>query len=205
MQLTCETGSAIGHLLTSAVALVLATTFAEASVAEEDEARVSSSTERCETATAFDGLTNRSFELDPPSFGWRSQLASFPTVYWDETGVSSPLMPEEDTSSGLFAGVGSDCDTPLDLGEAGDLATHLDYLAPWLSAPESAATDRWLGTASPWDLRTQDCAMRPRVAARYPWLSPAQSCQLKSFLAPRFVGSPLPEQDWLRAAPCSRP
>ena len=229
MRLTCQTDSAIDYLLTSAVALVLAATFAEASAAEEDEARVSSSAESCETATAFDELTNRSFELDPPSSGWRSQLASFPTVYWDETGVSSPLLPEEDTSSGLFAGVGSDCDTPLDPGEAGvDLVTHPDYLrstkapaqspaspdilaaeqwlaeidcdicptanvtgpaaigddAPWLSAPESAATARRLGTASLWDLRTQNHAMRPRVAARYPWLSAAQNCQLMSFHAP---------------------
>ena len=217
MRLTCQADFAIDYFLYSAVALMLSATFAEAGAAEGDrrgesfrrqgsvaEAGVSSPAEPCEAAPGFDELSNRTFELDPPSSGRMSQLASFSIAYWDETGISSPLLPEENTSTGLFAGVGSACDPQLD-PEYGVVTAPPgtgDHI-PWLPPPDTA-TARRMRAASLWDLRARNRLMldglpstkqeaierhqearASSVTARYPWLSATQKCQLMSFLDSR--------------------
>lgn len=57
-------------------------------------------------------------------FGWKNQHASLESfaadAYLNEMGITSPLMPEENTSNGVFVGFGSGYDTVPEPEDQGD-------------------------------------------------------------------------------------
>lgn len=66
-------------------------------------------------------------------FGWKSQHASLESfsadAYLNEMGITSPLFPEENTSSGRFVGFGSGYDPVADPEDDGvDLVAFADFI-----------------------------------------------------------------------------
>jgi CxxC motif-containing protein (DUF1111 family) len=66
-------------------------------------------------------------------FGWKSQHASLVSfagdAYLNEMGITSPLLPEENTSGGTFVGYGSAWDTVQDPEDDGDdLLAFADFM-----------------------------------------------------------------------------
>jgi CxxC motif-containing protein (DUF1111 family) len=78
-------------------------------------------------------------------FGWKSQHASLESfaadAYVNEMGVTSPLMPDENTSSGRFVGYGSDYDPvpdPEDDGE--DIHAFAGFMRSTKAPPRGEIT-----------------------------------------------------------------
>lgn len=78
-------------------------------------------------------------------FGWKAQHASLESfsgdAYVNEMGITNPLFPEENTSSGLFVGFGSGFDEvaePEDDGE--DMVAFADFLRSTKAPPRGART-----------------------------------------------------------------
>ena len=66
-------------------------------------------------------------------FGWKSQHASLESfaadAYLNEMGITSPLLPEENTSSGVFVGYGSGFDPVADPEDDGkDITAFADFM-----------------------------------------------------------------------------
>jgi len=78
-------------------------------------------------------------------FGWKSQHASLESfsgdAYVNEMGITNPLFPEENTSSGTFVGFGTSFDAvpePEDDGE--DMVAFADFLRSTKVPPRGART-----------------------------------------------------------------
>jgi CxxC motif-containing protein (DUF1111 family) len=66
-------------------------------------------------------------------FGWKAQHASLVSfsadAYLNEMGITSPLLPEENTSSGLYVGFGTEYDTVRDPEDDGtDVRAFADFM-----------------------------------------------------------------------------
>jgi CxxC motif-containing protein (DUF1111 family) len=78
-------------------------------------------------------------------FGWKSQHASLESfavdAYLNEMGITTPLLPEENTSSGHFVGYGSDYD-PLDEPEddGDDAEAFADFMRATKAPPRGPMT-----------------------------------------------------------------
>ena len=78
-------------------------------------------------------------------FGWKSQHASLESfsadAYLNEMGITSPLLPEENTSSGMFVGFGSGYDNvpePEDDGD--DVIAFADFMRSTKAPPRGEIT-----------------------------------------------------------------
>ena len=87
-------------------------------------------------------------------FGWKSQHASLESfagdAYVNEMGITNPLFPEENTSSGRFVGFGTPFDSvpdPEDDGE--DLVAFADFMRA-TKAPARAALDAEVAAGERW-------------------------------------------------------
>ena len=94
-------------------------------------------------------------------FGWKSQHASLVSfsadAYLNEMGITSPLLPEENTSSGRFVGYGSAYDPVPDPEDDGvDLIAFADFMRSTKVPPRGADQRRPCAPAS---------ASSPRSAA----------------------------------------
>jgi CxxC motif-containing protein (DUF1111 family) len=73
-------------------------------------------------------------------FGWKSQHASLESfaadAYLNEMGITSPLMPDENTSNGQFVGYGSDYDP---VNEPEDEGTDVQAFANFMRATKAPA------------------------------------------------------------------
>jgi CxxC motif-containing protein (DUF1111 family) len=87
-------------------------------------------------------------------FGWKSQHASLHSfaadAYLNEMGITSPLLPDENTSSGVFVGVGSGYDDVADPEDDGvDLIAFADFMrstkapARGAESSDSRAGEQW--------------------------------------------------------------
>jgi CxxC motif-containing protein (DUF1111 family) len=87
-------------------------------------------------------------------FGWKSQHASLVSfsgdAYLNEMGITSPLLPDENTSSGTFVGYGTEWDLVPDPEDDGvDLIAFADFMrstkAPSRGpiTPDVEAGERW--------------------------------------------------------------
>ena len=79
-------------------------------------------------------------------FGWKSQhgsLVSFSAdAYLNEMGITSPLLPEENTSSGKFVGYGTEYDPVADPEDDGtDVIAFADFMRSTKAPPRGAITD----------------------------------------------------------------
>ncbi|HTP38504.1 MAG TPA: di-heme oxidoredictase family protein [Steroidobacteraceae bacterium] len=78
-------------------------------------------------------------------FGWKAQHASLESfaadAYLNELGITSPLFPEENTSSGVFVGYGTEYD-PLDEPEddGDDVEAFADFMRATKAPPRGAIT-----------------------------------------------------------------
>lgn len=78
-------------------------------------------------------------------FGWKAQHASLESfaadAYLNEMGITSPLFPEENTSSGVFVGYGTEYD-PLDEPEddGDDVEAFADFMRATKVPPRGAIT-----------------------------------------------------------------
>lgn len=79
-------------------------------------------------------------------FGWKSQHASLESfsadAYLNEMGITSPLFPEENTSSGRYVGFGSGYDPvadPEDNGE--DVVSFADFMRATKAPPRGPISD----------------------------------------------------------------
>lgn len=66
-------------------------------------------------------------------FGWKSQHASLESfsadAYLNEMGITTPLLPDENTASGVFVGFGSDYDEVADPEDDGiDVVAFADFM-----------------------------------------------------------------------------
>lgn len=66
-------------------------------------------------------------------FGWKSQHASLESfsadAYLNEMGITTPLLPDENTASGVFVGMGSDYDEVADPEDDGiDVVAFADFM-----------------------------------------------------------------------------
>jgi CxxC motif-containing protein (DUF1111 family) len=100
-------------------------------------------------------------ELRIGRFGWKSQHASLESfsadAYLNEMGITTPLFPDENTSSGHFVGFGDKVIHPYSDFLLHDVGTG-DGI-PVSPAPEHAATTNMMRTAPLWGLRTRNRLM----------------------------------------------
>ena len=80
-------------------------------------------------------------------FGWKSQHASLESfaadAYLNEMGITSPLLPEENTSSGRFVGFGSHYDPVPDPEDDGvDIVAFADFMRSTKAPPRGRITSR---------------------------------------------------------------
>ncbi|MBB6096286.1 CxxC motif-containing protein (DUF1111 family) [Povalibacter uvarum] len=78
-------------------------------------------------------------------FGWKSQHASLESfsadAYLNEMGITSPLFPEENTSSGRFVGVGSGFDAVADPEDDGvDIVAFANFMRSTKAPSRGAIT-----------------------------------------------------------------
>ena len=78
-------------------------------------------------------------------FGWKSQHASLVSfsadAYLNEMGITSPLLPEENTSSGMYVGFGSGYDNVLDPEDEGeDVIAFADFMRSTEAPPRGDIT-----------------------------------------------------------------
>jgi CxxC motif-containing protein (DUF1111 family) len=76
-------------------------------------------------------------------FGWKSQHASLVSfaadAYLNEIGITSPLMPEENTSNGEFVGFGSPYDpVPEPEDDGGDITAFAGFMRATKAPPRGA-------------------------------------------------------------------
>jgi len=79
-------------------------------------------------------------------FGWKSQHASLESfsadAYLNEMGITSPLFPEENTSSGRYVGSGSGYDPVADPEDDGeDVVAFADFMRATKAPPRGAISD----------------------------------------------------------------
>jgi len=76
-------------------------------------------------------------------FGWKSQHASLQSfaadAYLNEMGITSPLLPEENTSAGNYVGFGSDYDDVADPEDGGEDVVAFANFMRATKAPERGA------------------------------------------------------------------
>ena len=78
-------------------------------------------------------------------FGWKSQHASLVSfaadAYLNEMGITTPLLPAENTSSGRFVGMGSDYDHTADPEDDGeDVNAFADFMRATKAPPRGPIT-----------------------------------------------------------------
>jgi CxxC motif-containing protein (DUF1111 family) len=78
-------------------------------------------------------------------FGWKSQHASLESfsvdAYLNEMGITTPLLPEENTSGGYFVGMGSGYDMVLDPeDDGGDARAFADFMRATKAPSRGAIT-----------------------------------------------------------------
>jgi CxxC motif-containing protein (DUF1111 family) len=78
-------------------------------------------------------------------FGWKSQHASLHSfaadAYLNEMGITSPLFPEENTSSGRFVGFGTDFDpVPEPENDGDDVQAFANFMRATKAPPRGAVT-----------------------------------------------------------------
>ena len=87
-------------------------------------------------------------------FGWKSQHASLESfsadAYLNEMGITTPLLPDENTSSGVFVGFGSGYDDVADPEDDGvDVIAFADFMRSTKAPPrgpetlDSRAGEQW--------------------------------------------------------------
>src|SRR6476646_995824 len=79
-------------------------------------------------------------------FGWKSQHASLESfsadAYLNEMGITSPLFPEENTSSGRYVGFGSGYDPVADPEDDGeDVVAFADFMRATKAPPRGPISD----------------------------------------------------------------
>lgn len=79
-------------------------------------------------------------------FGWKSQHASLESfsadAYLNEMGITSPLFPEENTSSGRYVGFGSGYDPVADPEDDGeDVVSFADFMRATKAPPRGPISD----------------------------------------------------------------
>lgn len=79
-------------------------------------------------------------------FGWKSQHASLESfsadAYLNEMGITSPLFPEENTSSGRYGGFGSGYDPVADPEDDGeDVVSFADFMRATKAPPRGPISD----------------------------------------------------------------
>jgi len=79
-------------------------------------------------------------------FGWKSQHASLESfsadAYLNEMGITSPLFPEENTSSGHYVGFGSGYDPVADPEDDGeDVVAFADFMRATKAPPRGPISD----------------------------------------------------------------
>ncbi len=78
-------------------------------------------------------------------FGWKSQHASLESfaadAYLNEMGITTPLLPDENTSGGTFVGYGSSYDEVADPEDDGvDVVAFADFMRSTQAPPRGAET-----------------------------------------------------------------
>lgn len=133
-------------------------------------------------------------------FGWKSQHASLESfsadAYLNEMGITSPLLPEENTSSGTYVGFGSSYDEVLDPEDDGeDVVAFADFMRSTKAPPRGDITPEAIaGEVLFNDVGCAVCHVSAITTAR-----PGTRINGNTFTVPRALGNKIihPYSDFL--------